>query len=45
VVPDAPKRLLPRWYYDDLLGRHGFTDLGSFSLTPMHAVTYGRRPR
>lgn len=35
-------QLLPRSAYDDLLTRHDFTDLGSFQLTPMHAVTYGR---
>jgi hypothetical protein len=29
--------------YDTLLARHGFTDLGSASLTPMHALTWGRR--
>jgi SAM-dependent methyltransferase len=37
-------QLLPRAAYDDLLSRHGFTGLGAFSLTPMHAVTYARRP-
>lgn len=37
-------QLLPRSAYDRLLERHGFTDIGSFSITPMHAVTYGRRP-
>ncbi|HKO85883.1 MAG TPA: class I SAM-dependent methyltransferase, partial [Actinomycetota bacterium] len=37
-------QLLPRAWYDDLLARHGFTDLGSASLTPMHALTWGRRP-
>ena len=36
-------QLLPRAAYDELLTRHGFTDLGSFTLTPLHAVTYGRR--
>jgi hypothetical protein len=30
-------QLLPRAYYDDLLARHGFTDPGSASITPMHA--------
>lgn len=35
-------QLLPRAAYDDLLGRHGFTDLGSAALTPMHAITWGR---
>lgn len=38
-------QLLPRSYYDGLLRRHGFTDLGSATLTPMHAITWGRRPR
>ncbi len=37
-------QLLPRAAYDDLLTRHGFVDLGSVQLTPMHALTYGRRP-
>jgi SAM-dependent methyltransferase len=37
-------QLLPRAYYDDLLTRHGVTDLGSAGLTPMHAPTWGRRP-
>ena len=37
-------QLLPRAAYDDLLTRHGFTDIGWVQLTPMHAVTYGRRP-
>ncbi|MGY2004130.1 class I SAM-dependent methyltransferase [Blastococcus sp. SYSU DS1024] len=37
-------QLLPRKAYDELLTRHGFTDLGSVQLTPMHALTWGRRP-
>jgi SAM-dependent methyltransferase len=37
-------QLLPRTAYDDLLSRHGFADIGSAQLTPMHALTYGRRP-
>ncbi|GAA0991031.1 hypothetical protein GCM10009555_077690 [Acrocarpospora macrocephala] len=37
-------QLLPREAYDELLARHGFTELGWFQLTPMHAVTYGRKP-
>jgi SAM-dependent methyltransferase len=37
-------QLLPRKAYDGLLARHGFVDIGSVQLTPMHAVTYGRRP-
>jgi ubiquinone/menaquinone biosynthesis C-methylase UbiE len=36
-------QLLPRSAYDDLLTRHGFTALGSAELTPMHALTWGRR--
>jgi SAM-dependent methyltransferase len=35
-------QLLSRAAYDDLLVRHGFTDLGHFELSPVHAVTYGR---
>lgn len=35
-------QLLPRRAYDDLLRRHGFKDLGFASLTPMHALTWGR---
>lgn len=38
-------QLLSRSTYDELLTRHGFTDLGSVELTPVHAVTWGRRPR
>ena len=37
-------QLLPRSYYDGLLDRHGFTEVGASTLTPMHALTYGRRP-
>ncbi|WP_256840620.1 class I SAM-dependent methyltransferase [Ornithinimicrobium faecis] len=37
-------QLLPRSAYDDLLTRHGFADLGTVGLTPMHALTWGRRP-
>ena len=37
-------QLLPRRAYDELLDRHGFTDLGHTSLTPVHALTWGRRP-
>lgn len=36
-------QLLPRSAYDDLLTRHGFTDLGTADLTPVHALTWGRR--
>lgn len=38
-------QLLPRSYYDDLLARHGFTDIDSATLTPLHALTWGRAPR
>ena len=35
-------QLLPRRAYDELLHRHGFANLGFASLTPMHAITWGR---
>lgn len=35
-------QLLPRVYYDDLLARHGFVEIGSMVLTPLHALTWGR---
>lgn len=35
-------QLLPRPAYDELLNRHGFTDLGSVELSPLHALTWGR---
>lgn len=38
-------QLLPRAFYDDLLARHGFSAIGSVTLTPMHALTYGRVPQ
>ena len=38
-------QLLPRAAYDDLLARHGFSDIGSVALNPMHALTFGRAPR
>jgi SAM-dependent methyltransferase len=38
-------QLLPRAAYDELLARHGFTDLGTVSLTPVHALTWGRKPQ
>jgi SAM-dependent methyltransferase len=37
-------QLLPRATYDELLARHGFTDPGSAVITPMHALTWARRP-
>jgi len=36
-------QLVPRHVYDDLLERHGFTDLGGADLAPVHALTWGRR--
>lgn len=36
-------QLLPRSAYDDLLRRHGFRDLGHVELSPVHAITYGRK--
>jgi ubiquinone/menaquinone biosynthesis C-methylase UbiE len=38
-------QLLPRSAYDELLRRHGFTELGNLGLSPVHAVTYGRAAR
>lgn len=37
-------QLLPRAAYDELLARHGLTDIGSVQLTPMHAITYAQIP-
>jgi hypothetical protein len=45
VEAQIDDQLLPRAHYDTLLARHGFTDPGSASLTPMHARTWGRRRR
>jgi hypothetical protein len=36
-------QLLPVSTYLDLLDRHGFRDVGSFELSPVHAVTYGQK--
>ena len=36
-------QLLPTQAYVELLDEHGFRDVGSFDLTPVHAVTYGRK--
>ena len=35
-------QLLPRSAYDDLLARHGFTEVGHVELSAVHALTYGR---
>ncbi|MPZ95699.1 MAG: methyltransferase domain-containing protein [Propionibacteriales bacterium] len=37
-------QLLPRSAYDELLARHGFTEIDHLDLTPVHSVTFGRRP-
>lgn len=37
-------QLLPRKAYDDLLTRHDFLDIGSTQLSPVHALTWGRKP-
>ena len=36
-------QLLPTQVYVDLLGKHGFHNVGAFDLTPVHAVTYGQK--
>ena len=36
-------QLLPTQAYVDLLTQHGFRDVGSIDLTPVHALTYGRK--
>lgn len=36
-------QLQPVGTYLDLLARHGFHDVDTTTLTPMHALTYGRR--
>jgi SAM-dependent methyltransferase len=36
-------QLLPRHAYDAVLERHGFTELGSAELAPVHALTWGRK--
>lgn len=38
-------QLLPREAYDRLLTDHGFEEIGSFVLSPVHAVTFGRTSR
>ncbi|MHA2298690.1 MAG: methyltransferase domain-containing protein [Candidatus Hodarchaeales archaeon] len=35
--------LLPTQYYVDLLNKKGYTDIGSFDLTPTHMIVYGRK--
>ena len=37
-------QLLPTSAFVELLKKHGFEDVDSFDLAPVHAVTYGRRP-
>jgi len=36
-------QLMPTKAFVELLGRHGFEGVTSFDMTPVHAVTYGRR--
>ncbi len=36
-------QLLPTRSYVELLGRHGFRNVGAFDLTPVHAVTHGQK--
>jgi len=36
-------QLLPTQAYVDLLNEQGFTGVDAFGLTPVHAVTYGRK--
>jgi len=34
-------QLMPTTVFVDLLEKHGFKDVGSFDLSPVHAITYG----
>jgi SAM-dependent methyltransferase len=36
-------QLMPTQAFVDLLNRHGFRDVEAFEVTPVHAVTYGRK--
>ncbi len=36
-------QLLPTQAYVDLLNKHGFRNVGSFELAPVHAVTHGQK--
>ncbi len=36
-------QLVPQPFYAELLAKHGFNDIGSVQLTPMHALTFARR--
>lgn len=38
-------QLLPTAAFVDLLATTGFTDVSSFDLSPVHAITHGRRPK
>ena len=38
-------QLLPTTAFVELLARTGFTDVSSFDLSPVHAITHGRRAR
>ncbi len=36
-------QLVPVSYYLELLAKHGFQDIGSFEISPVHSVTYGTK--
>ncbi len=36
-------QLLSKRAYIELLGKHGFRNVNSFDITPVHAVTYGQK--
>lgn len=36
-------QLLPTRFYVDLLEKHGFRDVGSFDITPVHMVVHGQK--
>ena len=36
-------QLMPTQAFVDLLGKHGFRNVGAFDLTPVHAVTHGQK--
>jgi SAM-dependent methyltransferase len=35
-------QLMPTPVFTDLLAKHGFSDVGSFDVSPVHAISYGR---
>jgi hypothetical protein len=36
-------QLLPTKAFVDLLNRHDFKDVNAFDVTPVHAITHGRK--